>query len=288
MAFLTAKGISRTAIALLTRTLVLPMTATRIPGEEFAGSNGDTITIRVPVPATASIQVTPGAGPITYDTLDETPVDVTLGHLYHATRITDEDLSLAMESFAEQVTLKQVSAVATLAEDQLAGVMNVLPAEEDIADQADVERAVLAAREALGEANVPSGGRWLAVSPQVATFLLRLDKFSRVDASGTDSALRDAIIGRIYGFQVVESNALNTGTAVAYHQSGFVFGNRTPVIPRGAADSATATEGGVGLRQIFQYDPDVLSDASVISTFAGAALVDADRVVKLTTAGAPS
>lgn len=289
MPFLTAKGISRTAIALLTRTLVLPMTATRVSGDEFAGSNGDTITIRVPVPSVARTQPSPGAS-ITYDDVDETPVDVTLAHLYHATRITDEDLSLAIESFAEQVTLNQVSAVATRAEDQLAGAMNVLAAEGTTiaTDGANVEDVVLEAREALGEANVPSGQRWLAVSPQVATFLLRLDKFSRVDASGTDSALRDAIIGRIYGFQVVESNALNTGTAVAYHQSGFVFGNRTPVTPRGAADSATATEGGVGLRQIFQYDPDVLSDASVISTFAGASLVDADRVVKLTTGGAPS
>ncbi|MPZ27537.1 MAG: hypothetical protein GEV12_14290 [Micromonosporaceae bacterium] len=288
MAFLTAKGISRTAIALLTRTLVLPMTVTRVPGDEFAGANGDTITIRVPVPSVARTQASPGAS-ITYDDVDEVAVDVTLAHLYHATRITDEDLSLALESFAEQVSLKQVSAVATRAEDQLAGTMNVLPSELDIAaGGADVEAQVLAAREALGEANVPSGMRWLAVSPQVATFLLKLDKFSRVDASGTDSALRDAIIGRIYGFQVVESNALNTGTAVAYHQSGFVFGNRTPVTPRGAADSATATEGGVGLRQIFQYDPDVLSDASVVSTFAGGSLVDADRVVKLTTGGAPS
>lgn len=288
MAFLTAKGISRTAIALLTRTLVLPMTSTRIPGDEFAGSNGDTITIRVPVPTVARTQAAPGDA-IQYDDLDETPVDVTLAHLYHATKITDEDLSLSIESFAEQVTLNQVTAVATRAEDQLAGVMNVLPSELGIASGGgDVEDIVLQAREALGEADVPSGQRWLAVSPQVATFLLKLDKFSRVDASGNDSALRDAIIGRIYGFQVVESNALNTGTAVAYHQSGFVFGNRTPVTPRGAADSATATEGGVGLRQIFQYDPDVLSDASVISTFAGAALVDADRVVKITAAGAPS
>ena len=40
MAVLTAKGISAVAVELLTRTLVLPMTATRIPGEEFAGSNG--------------------------------------------------------------------------------------------------------------------------------------------------------------------------------------------------------------------------------------------------------
>lgn len=288
MAFLTAKGIARTGIALLTRTLVLPMTATRIPGEEFAGSNGDTITVRVPQPGTARTQSSPGTQ-INYDTISETPVDVTLQHLYHATQVTDETMSLELEAFAEQVTRVQVSAVATRAEDQLAGVMNTLAMDLSVASTgSDVENVVLEAREILGENDVPTGGRWLAVSPAIATFLLKLDKLSRVDAAGTASALRDAIIGRFYGFTVVESNGLTAGTAVAYHESGFVFANRTPVTPRGAADSATATEGGIGMRQIFQYDPDVLSDASVVSTFAGAALVDADRVVKITTGGASS
>jgi hypothetical protein len=287
MAFLTAKRISRTGVALLTRTLVLPMTVTRVSGEDFAGSNGDTVTVRVPVPGTASEQANPGDGPITYEDIVETPVDVTLAHLYHATKITDESLSLEIERFAEQVTLVQVSAVATAGENELAGAMNALAVDESYAPATagDVENIILAARESLGTNDVPVGDRWLAVSPEVATDMLKLDKFSRVDASGDDSALRQAILGRIYGLMVVESNALTGGTAVAYHRSGFAFATRTPVTPRGAADSATATEAGIGLRQIFQYDPNVLSDASVISTFAGAALVDADRVFKFDNTG---
>ncbi len=286
MAYLTAKRISRTGIALLTRSLVLPMTVVRNNEEEFAGSNGDTITVRVPQPTASRTQATPGAT-ITYDALNETPVDVTVDHLYHASRITDEDLSLGIEAFAEQVTMKQVDAVATGAEDELAGAMNAVAASASVAaNGSDIEDIILGAREDLGTSNVPSGDRWLAVSPGIATFMLKLDKFSRADASGDDSALRDAMLGRIYGFNVVESNALTAGTAIAYHRSGFVFANRTPVAPRGAADSSTASEAGVGLRQIFQYDPDVLSDASVISTFAGASLTDADRVYKFDTTGA--
>ncbi|HEX7160538.1 MAG TPA: P22 phage major capsid protein family protein [Trebonia sp.] len=288
MAFLTAKGIAQTAIALLSRNLVLPMTATRVSGDEFAGSNGDTVTVRVPVPTTARTQASPGTT-IDYDTLSETPVDVQLAHLYHATKITDEDMSLALEQFAEQVTLKQVKAVATRAEDQLAGVMNTLVMDLSVATGgADVEAIVLQARELLGENDVPSGDRWLAVSPQFATYLLSISKFTAVNESGNSSALRDAMLGRLYGFNIVESNGLTAGTAVAYHSSGFAFANRSPVVPRGAADSATAVESSIGLRQIFQYDPDSLSDASVVSTFAGAALVDADRVVKITTGGASS
>lgn len=283
MALLTAKRISRVAIGLLTRTLVLPMTVTRVPGQDFAGDNGDTITVRVPQPGSAREQSSAGDS-ITYDDISETSVDVALSHLYHAKRISDEELSLEVVDFGAQITEVQVSAVATGGEDELASAMNTLAADDSIsADGSDIEEKILAARESLGEADVPTSGRWLAVSPGVATFMLKLDKFSRVDAAGDDSALREAIIGRLYGFNVVESNALDTDTAVAYHQSGFAFATRTPLVPRGAADSATAVEGGVGLRQIFQYDPDVLSDASVVSTFAGAALVDSDRVYKLDT-----
>jgi hypothetical protein len=287
MAFLTATRISRAAIALLTRTLVLPMTVTRLTGSEFAGDNGDTITVRVRQPRTAQVQATPGAT-ITPTPILETPVTVTLTHLYDATRITDESLSLEVEDFGAQITQPQVAAVATGGEDELAGAMNALAVDASYSSTAnEVEEAVLSAREALGTADVPVGGRWLAVSPAVATDMLKLDKFSRVDASGDDSALRDAILGRIYGFTVVESNALTAGTAVAYHNSGFVFGNRSPVAPRGAADSATATEGGIGLRQIFQYNAGILSDESVISTFAGASLVDADRVHKFDNTATP-
>lgn len=275
MAVLTSQGISRVAIELLTRSLVLPNTVTRIPGAEFAGANGDTITVRVPQPGSARTQATPGAT-ITYDDVTEIPVDVTLEHLYHAKRITDEELSLTLRDFAAQVTRVQVDAVASGAEDELADVMNALTADASFAataTDADTIAKIIAARTALGENNAPAGNRFLAVSPDIAGRILAVEQFSKVSEAGTSSALRDAVIGRLYGFTVVESNGLDAGTAVAYHRSGFVFANRTPVRPRGAVDSATATVSGVGLRHIFQYQPDILSDASVVSTFAGAAAV---------------
>ena len=291
MAVLTAQGISSLAVELLTRSLVLPNTVATVPGGEFAGSNGDTITVRVPQPGSARTQSSRGSE-ITYDDVDEIPVDVALAHLYHAKLTTDEEMSLDLESFARQVTRVQVAAVATGAEDELADAMNGLSADDSIAsDGSDVEEKILEAREFLGQNDVPSGDRFLAVSPQVATYLLSVDKFVRVNESGQNSALRDAMIGRLYGFNIVESNGLDSGTAVAYHRSGFAMANRVPVAPRGANDSSTATSGGIGLRQVFQYVPDNLSDASVVSTFAGASAVwdneagdDNRRFFKLDTA----
>ena len=130
--------------------------------------------------------------------------------LYDATRVTDEDLSLNIEDFGAQVLAPQIAAVAAGAENQLAAVMNDLGVDLpcDLDTVAEVETALLSARALLTRAGAPAGGRWLAVSPEFATPLFALDKFSRVDASGSASALRDAVLGRVYGMNVVESAGL--------------------------------------------------------------------------------
>lgn len=300
MAVLTAQGIANVAIPLLTRSLVLPRTVTMVPAAGFTGPNGETITVRVRTRRTARTQATPGAT-ITYDDQNEIPVDVTLSHLYDAYHVTDEDMSLNLENFAMQITEPQVASVAEGAEGTLYTAMNGLSADASFAlsaTAADTRDQIEAARETLSSNFVPASDRWLAAAPDIITRLLGVDEFVRADAlgDGRSSALRDAMVGRILGFNVVEAPGLTAGTAVAYHRSGFVFANKLPATPRGATDTATMTREGVNIRQIFQYDPDVLSDASVLSTFAGAAPVyedgtgtdgtDNDRFYKLDTATA--
>lgn len=285
---LTASQISALSVELLTRNLALPMTVSRIPGGEFAGSNGDTITVRVRQPRSANIQSTPGADvSANFSQISETAVDVTLAHLYDGVNVTDEELSLELVSFGSQVTEPQVRAIAIGAEDQLASAMNGLAADDSMDStvspaEDETERVILAAREALSSSDVPMGDRTLAVAPDVMTRLLNVPNFVRSDAlgDGRSTALRDARMGRIYGFDVVESNGLTASTGVAYHRSGFAFANRTPVVPRGATDSATRTENGIGMRHIWQYNPGTLTDQSVLSTFAGASVVEQDRVFK--------
>lgn len=284
---LTSATISRAALGLLTRNIVLPQTVTRVAETDFRGGHGDTVTIRVPVKVAARVQGTPGAA-ITYDNITETGVNVTLAHLYNGVKVTDEDLSLDIVDFGAQILQPQAAGIAEGAEDQLAAAMNGLVADQSFAlngTDADTEGAILAAREALSSANVPQGDRFFAVSPEIATRVLSVDKFVRVDESGANNALREAVIGRLYGFTFVESNALTAGTAVAYHRSSFAFANFAPTLPSGAADGASMAVGGTALRWIRHYDPDILSDRSVLSTFAGAAAVDAgNRAYKLDTA----
>jgi hypothetical protein len=289
MALLTAERISALAVTLLARALVLPRTVLTVPGPEFSGPSGGTVTLRVPVPRTARVQATPG-DPITFDPMTETPVPVQVTHIYDGTRLTDEDLSLNLEDFGRQVLMPQVEAVARRGEDELAAVMNTVGADDTLpADPVDpgdatylheLEDAILAAGETLDNADVPAGDRWAAVSPSVARRLLRIDKFTAVDASGAATALRQAVLGSLYGFTFVKSNGLDSGTALLYHESAFAFGSMPPANPAGAAWSTTAEHEGLALRHIRQYNPTILSDESVVSLFAGATQVEADRTFK--------
>lgn len=285
--FLTAQQISRLAVELLNRTLMLPNTISKIPGAEYAGPNGGTVTVMVPTPLVAREQATPGAQ-ITWDDVAETPVDVSVKHLYSAVKVTDEELTMSLVDYGRQVGANQVQAVATKAEDQVAAAMNAVAADDSFAataDPDDTKAMLLAARAALSGANVPASDRYFAVSPDIATRVLSVPEFTRVDESGSGSALREGTIGRLYGFTFVESNALTAGTALAYHRSAFTWANFPPAgtTSQDGVDIATATAGGVSMRTAIQWLPDFLSKGSVVQTFAGAALVDAARVFKLDT-----
>ena len=58
----------------------------------------------------------------------------------------------------------------------------------------------------LDEANVPQEGRYAIVPPWYHGLLLEEDKFVRVDASGTSEGLRNGIVGRALGFDIMKSN----------------------------------------------------------------------------------
>ncbi|NUP02068.1 MAG: P22 coat protein - protein 5 domain protein [Nonomuraea sp.] len=68
------------------------------------------------------------------------------------------------------------------------------------------DKVLVPLRTRLNRANVPAAGRYVVVSPEFTGALLRDDRFDRVDASGTDQGLRNGIVGRAAGFDVLESN----------------------------------------------------------------------------------
>ena len=282
MAFLNSSQIASLAIPLLHRSVVLPRTVERVAGTEFGGSSGDTITVRVRANRTANVQSSPGAT-ISLDTIAETGVSLQVHHIYSAAALTDEDLTLNLEDFGAQVLQPAVQAVARKSEQYIADAINSLVADDAVSASATGDAyatAIKDASQALDEADVEAGNRWCAVSPGAARALLDYDAIEDASALGTASAVQDAIIGRFAGFNIVKSNALDAGSLCAYHRSAFVMGNRAPVQVSGV-DSATASQDGFSLRVVRDFDASKLAEIVAVSTFAGAAVVDADRAYRV-------
>lgn len=287
MAVLTAKGIANLSIELLTRQLILPRTVTMVSGSEFMGPNGGTVTVRVPQPTTARTQASPGAA-LTADAMSEIPVDVSLSHVYHLTNLTDQDLTYTLEDFGAQITKPQVDAVAAGAEQKLYDVINALTVQSAVTyefdisptapatDDTETRRVLLLARKYLSDANCPATDRWLACGSTIYNRVIQLLTPTAVAVDSGSDALRNAIAGRIYGFNVIEAPGLDTAEAVAYHKSAFAFAFRSPALPKGASESALVNAQGVSLRQVFQYNAATATDQSLVSTFAGAAAIYED------------
>ncbi len=68
-------------------------------------------------------------------------------------------------------------------------------------------------RTALTRANVPAMGRYAIVTPEFYGLLLQDSRFVKVNESGTEEGLRNGIVGRAAGFDILESNNVPIPTA---------------------------------------------------------------------------
>lgn len=283
--FIKAAQIVEAAVLLLQREIVLPRLVWRDfsdGGARFSGALDDTITLRVPAVLDARTRVMRSSNPLIADDLAETSVAVKLDtHVYQLLNITDEQLTLDIGNFARQVLAPQMRAVAEGMEDAIA---TELAAADWDADPVDFVEGTdepydvaIDARKALNKLNVPRSGRVLLLGANVEAAFLKSDKLSKVNESGTDDALRDALITRVGGFTVVGSNAIDEDAAYAFHATAIAFGVVAPALPDGAAMKARVSLEGLALRYLRDYNPTNSTgpvDRSLVDSFVGAASVE--------------
>ena len=294
--FLKSETIVRTALGLLQREIILPNLVWRFGQSDFQGAKDDTITLRVPAVLTArDYEWRTRNNAIVMDDVTETGVDVTLDtHPYSAVAVTDEQLTLDIVSFSEQVLQPQVRAVAERLENLIAVTLGgaIVPSGAEVAHTigtTDGYTTAVRARKILNMQNVPMADRVLLLGANLEEDFLNSDHLTLVDQSGSDSALRDGTLGRILGFTVVTSNAIDPDIGYAFNRTAIAYGNMAPVVPDGATSGASESYAGLAMRWIRDYDPSYLRDRSVVSSFAGAASVEEDgenmRLVKINMAG---
>lgn len=76
------------------------------------------------------------------------------------------------------------------------------------------DKVLVPLRGRLSVANIPAAGRWVAVSSDAYGLLLRDSRFIKVNESGDSEGLRNGVVGRAAGFDILESQTLPVdGTA---------------------------------------------------------------------------
>lgn len=286
--FIKPTVIAATALGLLEREIMLPGLVWQNAVGNFSGAYGDTVSLRIPARTTArtnALRATGSGRQITLDTLTETKIDVTLDkHVYSAIAITDEELTLDIVSFAEQILRPQVRAVAEKLENDIAATMQAVSYNTTIAlNSSTPYNSIVDARKALNDQNVDKAGRVLVVGSAIEALLLKDPQFVYVDRSGSDSALRDAEIGRIAGMPTYTSNSIDPYLAYAFHKSAFITCYRAPKVPEGATFGQSTTYANLAMRWIRDYDPINVQDRSVISVFTGNKAVNdgaSDKMVR--------
>jgi len=272
--FIKATRVASQSLGLLLRELSLPNLVWRDAAGDFAGAAGDTISIRVPAYTTARTRVLRSGSAITMDDLAESVVNVTLNtDVYKAVAISDEQLTLDIANFGAQVMDPVVRSVAMGVEDAIAAQIAAAPYVTTIevanAGTQDVYDALVDARKALNNANVPQSGRIAVLGSNLEARALKSPNMVKVSESGSDGTLRDATIGRMAGFDIVISNAVAPNYGYVFHRTAFVLSMRAPVVPDGAAWGASQSYQGLAMRVLRDYDFVNVRDRLLADTYIG-------------------
>jgi P22 coat protein - gene protein 5 len=272
-AFILPEKVVFAALGLLEREITLPALVWSEAFANFQGNRNDTITLRVPAYTTARTRTLRGGPAIVIDDIDETSVDVTLNtDIYKAVAITDAEMTLDIADFGMQILEPATHAVARGLEDVLANAMETATYEHNITvNPADPYPAFVEARRALNKSYVPVGQRFMAVGSNLEAKLLVSDRMSKFDGAGqiAETALAEATIGRMAGFQIVTHAALDPDTAIAGHKTAFALPMRAPVVPNGVTWGASQSWAGLSMRAIRDYDFANTRDRLLVNMFAG-------------------
>lgn len=213
---------------------------------------------------------------ISYDQLtDDTQTLVIDQARYWAITVDDIDKRQALPGFIDETTTGaaynlRADADSFVADLMVAGVSSSAPDNEIGAVTVDAATEaydlLVDFRTLLTRSNTPSDGRFVIVPPELYAWLLKDDRFIRQDASGTTAGLRNGVVGRAAGFDVIESNVVPEESSGAFN---VIAGHS---IATTFADNLVKTEAlrlegyfGDGIRGLHVYGAEVIRPANLAS-----------------------
>lgn len=208
----TATQAARSTLAALRYLTTLPRTVRQDFSAEFVAGRGRTVDVQKP-PSVGSSRTYTDANrtardAIVFDDISQDTVPVTMSsQVYKAVRLPDDFNTFTLTDLERQVLRPQAESVVDGLTAPLVTEMNAVATDPSIptllADGSNAISVLIAARAVLNARKVPMSERYLALSPAAEAAFLEVPQLQKVNESGTDGLLREAIIGRLFGFTIL-------------------------------------------------------------------------------------
>lgn len=291
--YITPNLIAKTALATLHHSMVFANLVWRDFDSDFTGKQGDTVTIRKP--ATFTAETFNRTNGITLQAITENSTTVVLDTIANVSvPVTDEEMTLELESFETQILNGMVTAIAEKIDGELAELL------VDTANGAGgggtangVTTPTAAYRTALatlGRNKLPLSDRFAVLSPEAHADVLGEDKLIKVNESGASNALRQAIIGDLLGFTNYTSGVLGSGSGdkggadgVAFHKQAVALTVRPLQVPKGLAPNQVSQQNfdGLSMRVVYAYNSDQKQDEVSVDVLYGTKALRPEGAIEL-------
>lgn len=276
---LTAKQIANDALAHLYDNVVLANLVHKDFSSEFVAGKGATVDIRKPATFEAK-KFDPATGIQIQDAVED-KVSVTLDtHLDVSFAVSSMDLSLNVTDFSTQFLAPAMEAIVQGIEIELMtlrdDVTNVI-----VGDSTDPKILAKAGASLTGN-KVPLTERYSVNGAGTYAEWITKPPFDKADSAGSTSALREASLGRAYGFDTYQATRFTEALQadeqnLVFHKTAFALVTRSLELPKGASNAYIANFGGFGLRVVMDYDVSKKRDVVSIDTLIGVKTIDAAR-----------
>lgn len=265
--------IAQAAAVALDEQVVIPSVFRREGIEQFRGAKNDTVNVKVEgvLPYRTYGWRNDRSTEIQFDEYEERTVAITFGDdLYNAVRLTDEQNEMDLDGWAK-LAVKQTEAIGRGMNDKCTDALTGAPYEVELGlNSTALRQGLIRIRQVMNQLRVPAQGRFLLVGTDVEAALLEDEKLnlaSNVGEAEAVSALREATLGRRYGFNFVVAPDLDPATAVAMVDSAFVVATAAPSVPQSVPFGAMGSANGWQVRWIRQYETRKMQDQSVFNLY---------------------
>ncbi len=194
----------------------------QLSNEILFAKAGDTVNVKKP----SKFKLKRYNGTLIEQNLNETSVPVKLDYYADVTvPITSKEMTLDIKNLSAQVLTPIANAFAEGYDEYISGkIFQNVPSDNVVAATASATnlKDITELGVKLDLANAPKEGRTLVFSPRHKQKYVLTDNLSKVSYAGDSVSLKDALIGRLYGFDTLESNynpvGIGGGTVTAVGQ----------------------------------------------------------------------